>query len=493
MKLTLKSPKESTVLYRLNRYPLTAIMTVGIVIIFIFLLYYCLGKIYPDLKLFDNLLPKKAIKYHFYTGYPAGTYHTIGKNVEGEFTRNGDSIINDTTKGGYENAMKVIIQKNSFGLIQEEMINQNDLLRKNVRFITPLFLERMHIIYRKDLFKNCGDQVQLSAVTDTKILRCISDSVKIVNPGPVGSGTRILASYVLTLIGEQIKGTLETFPKYKQNDLSFRKAYNNMLRDDCNKDSLIDILFYVAADPVLPIKKLLDSKKYCLMSIDPSLVIRLNKEFNLNLQIADFKNKYEQTNKISTIGTLAYLIGSKTIRDDAVVSLLHKIEKSKAAIHWELIGDSTKDNLPLKEFGFFNSFSDAYSESQKFHWKELAAFVFSVVTLFFPIFRSVNTIKAVLKSWSINKQIDDAVRLLEKTGRENMGLARTQVFETLSILKEKLIDLYGDGILPEGNFNALMKRVLLYLEKYPRIGVELQSEIAETATRADYSKFRSLR
>ncbi|MBC7827346.1 MAG: hypothetical protein H7122_06350 [Chitinophagaceae bacterium] len=467
MKFKFTPKNEITIWYRLKRYPQAAIMSLFLVIAFTYLVCYGLNKIYPDLNLLDKVFPGKSVRYHFYSGFQGGTYYTIGDAIKGPFANEGDSLVNCSTKGGYENAMKVIIQKNSFGLIQEEIIHADDPLRKNVRFITPLFLERMHIFYRKSLFKNCNQPIQLSATTDPGILRCLSDSVKGMILGPVGSGTRILASYILTLMGQQINTSLKTFPKYKQVDMKFREAFGRMLS---GQDSLIDILFYVAADPIEPIKSILDSTDYGLMSIDPSMVVRLNKDFNLSLRIADFKDKYEQTDDVSTIGTLAYLIGSKTIRDNVVLSLLNKINASKDTIHSKLIGHNSEYKLPLNEFGFFNSFSDDYMSLKKFQWRELAAFIFSVITLFFPVFRSVNRINSILKSWSLNKQIDDALAMFKKSTSENIGLARYQVHEILSGLREELIDLYGDGILPESNFTPLMQRITLHLEKLPGDG-----------------------
>jgi NMT1-like family len=459
--------RENTLLYRIKRYPASALLSLALVIIFTFLICYMLNKVYPELKLFAGILPQKAINYNFYTGIREGTYHTIGKKVEGKFTATGDSVINCETKGGYENAMNVIIQKNSFGLIQEELISQNDPLRKNVRFISPLFLERMHIFYRKEIFRYYKGPIQLSANTDPGILRRLSDSVDIINPGLVGSGTRILSSYILTLIGQQIEKRLGTFPKYTQVDIPPSRSFKMMLDTSASKDTIIDIMLYVSADPLERVKTILDSGKYALMSIDPSLTVQLNKEFNLSLRIADFKGKYEKTRQISTIGTLAYLIGSKAIRDDAVFSFLFKIDSCRTAINKGLTNDTAANKSPLNEFGFFNAFSDDYTASKKFKWKELAAFILSVVTLFFPAFRSVSSIKSVFKSWSVNRQIDEALKIRDRSERENQHLGNYEMFETLSEIREKLIDMYGDGILPELRFNALMKRVSLYLEKFP--------------------------
>src|SRR5258708_35601690 len=93
-------------------------------------------------------------QYNFYSGEDGGTYYRIGEAIEGRCQDDGDVIHNCRTGGCYDNTMKVTIEGNSFGLIQQEMMRDNDQLRNEVRVVAPIFLERMHILYRKELLKD---------------------------------------------------------------------------------------------------------------------------------------------------------------------------------------------------------------------------------------------------------------------------------------------------------------------------------------------------
>ena len=468
MKTRSRRKKTNTFWYRFSRYPRTTALSFGLVLILALLFCYLLGVLYPQFNLFANLAYRLGIqhskKYNFYTGASTGAYYAVGKAVNGKFGSNGDSVINQKTSGGSENAMKLTIEKNSFGLIQEELINHDDQLRKNVRIVAPLFLERMHIVYREGLFKHSQREIQLSATTDPCILECFTDSVINMNMGPVGSGTRIIASYIMAIVEQQINAQMiNKTPKFKQLNEPFSASFQKMNAYKENPDSTVDILFYLVADPIDSIEKVLDSTKYKLMSIDPSFVVLLNKEFGLGLRVADFKGKYNSTNNISTFGTLTYLIASKAISDGIARSLLEKIDGSKDSIHRAMIHGREKNDLSLAlfEIGFFNVFNDEFEASMKIRLKEIIIFLLSALTLFFPVFKSVMGSKYIWQRWDINKKIDAIVTGYGKTPEEN-----AVALSGINNLKEKVIDLYGDGLLSEAHYNPLMERIGLYYTKF---------------------------
>jgi len=489
--------------YRVKRYPRAALFSVILVLFLSFTFSYFLGKVYPEFKLADKFLSFLGIhrveQYNFYTGQPNGAYWAIGEAVEGRFKEDGDSIHNCVTSGGSENAMKLTTELNSFGFIQEEMINHDDQLKKNVRIISPIFLERMHIFYRKELFQNCQSDLQLSTNTDRAMLNCISKYVHNVNLGPVGSGTRIMASYILALLDKQFSNNRIVPPKYKQCDEGLSSALEDLWTYKEKTDSTYDLVFYVGADPINMVKRVLDSGKYKLMAINPSFVVALNKEFDLGLRLADFKNKYDSAKNISTIGTYALLITSKKTRNADVLTLMKKIDACKGAIHRELIhlpdscyslGVNSPFQLPLHELGFFNAFKGEYHSLRKIEGKEIAALILSIVTLIFPVFKSVSSFSSKLSTWSLNREVDDAVRKLEQIDHRNHPLIILQTHCILFDLKRRMIDLYGDGQLAEAHFNPLNERVKMYLEKFPlnisstedgRLGNKVEMTIAATS------------
>src|SRR5260221_3015383 len=465
-----------TILYRIRRYPGAALISLGLALVMAFLLCYLAGRVYPDFQLFNNLSSKIGMahdeQYNFYSGEDGGTYYRIGEAIEGPFQDDGDVIHNCRTGGGYDNAMKVTIEGNSFGLIQQEMMRDNDQLRNEVRVVAPIFLERMHMLYRKELMKdfvNSDGVLQLSPGMSASFLRRFTNTIRHISVGPVGSASQILSSYVLQLIDGQIAGRLHGVPKYRLTGDSFEMAFARLKKGGMRRsDSVIDIMFYVGADPINAINDILDKGEYALMSISPSFITVLNKEFDLNLRVADFKNKYDeqQMENISTIGTLAYLIASKSTPDDDVLRMLKRIDTSRTRIYRSLITlhgidtlsyfDKGKYIMPLSEFGFFKSFKDEYEASRKIKGKELLTFLLSVIGLFFPVLKSVNGIGSAWNAWYYNKQIDQVA-----TTR-----AAPEIVDHLSALKGRIIDLYGDGNLLEAHYNRLTQRIAMYMEKF---------------------------
>lgn len=481
-----------TLWYRIRRYPGAALISLGLALIMAFLLCYLVGRIYPDFKLFNNLFAKLGAahneQYNFYSGEDSGTYYKIGKAIEGRFQDDGDMIHNCKTGGGYDNAMKVTIEGNSFGLIQQEMMKDNDQLRSDVKIITPIFLERMHIFYRKELLKkyvNNEGVLQLSPNMSASFLSHFNRYIRHISVGPVGSASQILSSYVLQLIDGQIASQLHGVPRYRLTSDTFGEAFSRLKKGSlCRSDSVIDILFYVGADPIDDIRDILNKGEYALMSINPSFITILNKEFDLNLRVADFNNKYDvqQMENVSTIGTMAYLIASKSTPDDDVMRMLKRIDTSKTRICRSLITLHGIDTLsyinkgkylmPLSEYGFFKSFKDEYEASRQIKGKELFTFLLSVIGLFFPVLRSVNGIGSAWNAWYCNKQIDQVSKALNRDGAKKeadpvtpAAQAVPEIVDHLSDLKMKIIDLYGDGNLLDTHYNRLTQRIAMHIEK----------------------------
>src|SRR5215210_4050653 len=97
--------KINTIWYRLRRYPQATALSLGLVIILACVFCYYFGLLYPNCKLFDKLSSQLSVqhnkKYNFYSGQEGGgAYYAIGKAISGQF-KDGDSVKNCTTSGGY--------------------------------------------------------------------------------------------------------------------------------------------------------------------------------------------------------------------------------------------------------------------------------------------------------------------------------------------------------------------------------------------------------
>ena len=466
---------------KFDQFPYEIFMSIILLAVLTIVVSYLVGRVFPQYKVTDKLFAWAHIKpkaeYNFYTGPKGGAYYAIGEAVNRGFRKEGDCVINMQTTGGSENAMKLTTEKNAFGFIQEEMIAHDDQLKKNVRIVSPIFLERLHIFYKKDLFPKNVNGVQLSANTDPQFLKCFSKKIKKVNVGQVGSGARVMAGYVLAMIDKQILNNRISPANYLQTDLGFIDESNAMCK--ANHPYASDIVFYVGADPTDKIRMVLDSGQYQMMAISPSFVVTLNKEFDLGLRITDFKGKYPQIENVSTIGTYAFLITSKLTFDADVLRLVKKIEDSKDSVHETLIHLDASDSsyyglkgegpgvLPLKELDFFNAFKDEYETMNRIQGKEVAALILSIVMFIFPVFKSVYAYSSKLRSWCLNKQLDGAVHILSKADKNNHSNILGVLYFKLLELRKRLVDLYGRGKISESHFKPLSERLKMYMDKFP--------------------------
>ena len=168
--------------------------------------------------------------YSFYSGSEGGFYIQIGQTLENATRKHAPIVIaNRKTLGGEENARRVMITPRSFGLVQEDTVRQKDFARDHIEFITPLYLERLHIIYdhdkyvkfvkslhdaegrpkhetddsdqtpRRDLCPSCRQPKELEPrlyqaleSTDLNLRNWLKQAN--ISPGPVGSGRRLFAT-----------------------------------------------------------------------------------------------------------------------------------------------------------------------------------------------------------------------------------------------------------------------------------------------------------
>src|SRR5882724_8578574 len=166
----------SLICYRIKKHKKAAALSIVFAIFFSCILYYFAGKAYPDFKPFDKMLnnilslfgEKHNQRYTFYSGEPGSAYYQIGEGIDIARFSDGDSIKNQSSDGGYDNALKVSKDDKAFALVPKLVIDgEDDQVRRSIQIVTPLFTERVHIFYRKSLFPKLntadGNEVQLSA------------------------------------------------------------------------------------------------------------------------------------------------------------------------------------------------------------------------------------------------------------------------------------------------------------------------------------------
>ena len=450
-------------------------------------------------------------QYTFYSGSKGGFYIRMGETLEQRTEEEGNvQFKNVSTRGAIDNARRVSSHPKSFGLVQEDTLAKDDFLREHLRFVTPLYLERMHIIYDTESYKRIitqrraeewkkqnatGDSRASNESTSSDSTASNDESsIKQVDPralltlgprtgadddvhyffehakismGPVGSGSRLFAKYLLSHCG------IDTS---KAQSLSFKEALARM-NADATDEIKVDIVFTIAGAPLDEVKaKLLSDgrRRFKLMSIDPSTVPALNQKYNLRLHNASFKDKYQQGEAISTFGSWAFLIASKDVSDAAVSEALMELEKSKQDIQ-RVMGIDDDAAFQLSEFNFYET---AKSNAVGFRMRFLRNFIVFVtfitlstiaITTFFSWL-----ISGFIKVWfyrqltAVYRSLPENARLTESNGVPSPVIYADQKeiisdlvkgMSQLLTLAARVRSAYNDGELRIGHYSFLLDNV----------------------------------
>ena len=332
----------------------------------------------------------KTPQYQFFSGGEQGVYYAVASSIEAA-AKNGDmsfSIDNVGTSGGSENAIKVLTNSNSFGLVQEESIKTDDFIRQELNYISPLYLERMHILLRRDNSANVqvsyDDPPVLTANTDQDVLKLFANAR--ISTGPVGSGSIVISSYILGEIDNQIKEKGITENQEVLN-LSMGEGLKNIRTEYAGPDQ-IDILFNIAGSPVKEIKNILQDDQYMLVGIDPSFVSVLNSKNNLNLRLTDFKDAkdgskggiYKNSEKVSALGSYAWLISSKDVPNNDILQVLNLMEANASTIARKLgVEDPDNRHSPLTEMKFHDLYKLKHDRENIGMLKSIFIFLSSLI------------------------------------------------------------------------------------------------------------------
>lgn len=334
-----------------------------VAILFGFSFYYVVIEFYEPSKNFISLLSGAKKSFNFYTGSPGGYYIEIGKELSSYFKNNGDiELNNNPTSGGLDNVVKVISKGNAFGLVQESTLGPNDMLRNYVDYVTPLYMERLHILYRKEEKNNA---FPLTANKDN-LTEIIGN--KRVSIGPVGSGTRIISTYLMDISDQEPAVT---------HSYNARTGLEKLINND------IDILFNITGAPMPEIYDVLSKNpEIGLLGVSPTLVQKINEEFGTNYRLSNFKEKYPLDTDISTIGSYAYLIKSKDVSNQSALSLLKGLSITSNEIKKKMGFNNLKGNysFPLNEIDYLSGIKSNHDDSNIQMIKSLLLFLVATFT-----------------------------------------------------------------------------------------------------------------
>ncbi len=118
-----------------------------------------------------------------------------------------------------------------------------------------------------------------------------------------------------------------------------------------------------------------------LAGIDPSVLLEMNKRYEINLRPVTFGDVYNKGRDIPTVGSYAYLICSKDVPKYVILKLLKILDKNKVEISGErLTGELTdRRRYLLDEYGSLHAFKKNYGSYVMDLMKNL--FVFIVTTV----------------------------------------------------------------------------------------------------------------
>jgi TRAP-type uncharacterized transport system substrate-binding protein len=292
---------------------------------------------YPDRDLFGQVrrwLFSNA--YDFYSGQDRGLYFAIGSTLDNATQRMpGIKITNRTSAGGVENAIKVASSTSAFGLVQEDSIPEGDFIRNEIKFVTPLFLEQVHILYRKSKYEqyvkgSSSATVKVSPGSDS-IIEFFSKAV--ISSGSPHSGSSIVAS--------QILNTLRVAPKQDLQMPSGAAVSLLISQENISNTDGLDAVFWITGGPNGLIAEALkgkgsggqrDTGEIGIMGIDPTIAQLINERYKSKLRPATFRGLYENGEGIPTIGVYSFLICSNDVPSFAVMDLLRVLESKKQEI-----------------------------------------------------------------------------------------------------------------------------------------------------------------
>ena len=232
----------------------------------------------------------------------------------------------------------------------------------------------------------------LSSNTDKAVLELFANSK--ISTGPVGSGSIVIASYILSELNQQIKdkGINE---KQKIYNLSMKDGLNN-IRNEYKGEDKIDVFFSIAGSPIKDLKSLLEDENFMLISVDPSFVSELNKKNGLNLRLTDFKSRqgkgsgkgiYNNSSNVSALGSYAWLISSKDIPNKDILDVLKLMKDHSDLIANNLgVENISIQHSPLKEMNFYDLYKTKYDRGSISEWKTILIFLSTFFVSFVSVF-----------------------------------------------------------------------------------------------------------
>lgn len=456
------------------------IFVLGILISLV--IYYLIADYYAPFKDTLNYLNADDEIYTFYSGSNGGFYHEIGtelnrlNNSQNDYDVNNVRInLAEPTSGGLDNAVQVLSGKKSFGLIQESTLRLGDELREKINYVSPLYMERLHIICRKSLFnpKSTSNKIGELSRSNEDLKEILFHKDSKISIGEVGSGTRVVASYLLDVL--ELTETPKEIYSYSQTDGLAAL-----------KDSSINVFMVIVGAPLAQYAEILEpNSEFQLIGISPTLIVEINDKFSTNYRVSNFKSKYPDYENINTLGSYSYLISSKDVDERMNIEMLRRIDYISASIKKNLEIKSWKDlKFQLDEIDFNSGVDSRETDINVRMYKNITLFIVSIlISTFFAIWiliwvfssiklaRYFREMTLIYKQYypnpvEINKGVSSEFHgILPKNGSHEINELINGI-DLLRKLKKEVRKDYDTGGISESHFRNLLSSAQLALHEF---------------------------
>ncbi len=335
-----------------------AIISIGV-------LYTFITKYYnQDLNILSyfNLIrsSKENSQINIYAGEPGGVYYQLADKIVKRHP-NLYKIHLPSPSGGAETAISVNNDEKGVGFVQEDIFRDNDQIKSELNYVAPIYMEKLHILYKKKLRrKNCLKDSIMKNTDPANYFKNKYLSIGYYNSnlknyfagasvasGKVGSASKILSSITLALNS--------TTPKIT----NVRKIAND------NLDSAIigletnkyDCLFFISGQPNPKIQDLLHrrSNNFGFIGIEPSVVDEINTFHQSNYRYSNFntqnpEGKYNGIDySLPTLGSYCYIISNRKIKPYQLTQFVNHLDQVKSDMNIDFLNFKNKYIIHFNE------------------------------------------------------------------------------------------------------------------------------------------------
>lgn len=271
------------------------------------------------ISVLSELLPFNFITYQFFSHSKQDEVSIYRKFAEG-FEEKAEGRMSIKIRGekgnAIENAYGVLNTPKSFGIIQSDTYLSVDFLenKEKVKIITPLYMERLHIVVADPNNEYGSSKVISSEVPQSIELIQKALENETLYAGRFNSSGRILLPRLLRQWGIN-----SSYKLSELRDLGMKDMIERLKSDDPSIGYPRVAIMFVGSSDYL-IQELINDESLGLRGLSPADVIDLNKSDKVDLEITNFGSIYGNSSNTTTAGAMATLIGST----DLSTSELHE-------------------------------------------------------------------------------------------------------------------------------------------------------------------------